>query len=377
MPGHDHQDGVGDDRGGAERRRLAAGGAGGRAGGDPQAAPLPRADGAGAARVLRALGGAHRGAVGRPDRGRDLSLDDLGRQPAAADQPAARRRGRHRLDRDQLHARPVPAHRGVRAAVRARRRRGRDQPRDPGPLRRVAGRGVPGRPPDPDPRPRRQRLAHHRHPRPQARGSRRSQDPHAVAHRQLRARGARREPGRHAGAAAAPGALQEGGRRHDDPVRDLAAAQDPRAGRLRHGVRGRHPARHRGVPLRHEQGQIRRPAGRPEGGDRPERRSANIAAEIGQVWMEVEQPGLQAAIDAGNEIIRGRSPTSPNGRRRCSRRSSAGWRRSPTPASTARRCSRRRRRRSRRTAPSNEAQVAMAATAGSAHRAPGSGRCSA
>jgi TRAP-type C4-dicarboxylate transport system substrate-binding protein len=30
----------------------------------------------------------------------------------------------------------------------------------------------------------------------------------------------------------------------------------------------------------------------------------NIAAEIGQVWMDVEQPGLQAAIDAGNEIIK-------------------------------------------------------------------------
>jgi len=30
---------------------------------------------------------------------------------------------------------------------------------------------------------------------------------------------------------------------------------------------------------------------------------ANIAAEIGQAWMEVEKPGLQAAIDAGNEII--------------------------------------------------------------------------
>jgi TRAP-type C4-dicarboxylate transport system substrate-binding protein len=30
---------------------------------------------------------------------------------------------------------------------------------------------------------------------------------------------------------------------------------------------------------------------------------ANIAAEIGQVWMDVEEPGLQAAKDAGNEII--------------------------------------------------------------------------
>lgn len=30
----------------------------------------------------------------------------------------------------------------------------------------------------------------------------------------------------------------------------------------------------------------------------------NIAGEIGQVWMDVEQPGLQAAIDAGNEIIK-------------------------------------------------------------------------
>ena len=31
---------------------------------------------------------------------------------------------------------------------------------------------------------------------------------------------------------------------------------------------------------------------------------ANIAEEIGRVWMEVEDPGLQAAIAAGNEIIR-------------------------------------------------------------------------
>jgi TRAP-type C4-dicarboxylate transport system substrate-binding protein len=31
---------------------------------------------------------------------------------------------------------------------------------------------------------------------------------------------------------------------------------------------------------------------------------ANIAEEIGQVWMEVEEPGLRAAIDDGNEIIR-------------------------------------------------------------------------
>jgi TRAP-type C4-dicarboxylate transport system substrate-binding protein len=30
---------------------------------------------------------------------------------------------------------------------------------------------------------------------------------------------------------------------------------------------------------------------------------ANIAREIGQVWMDVEEPGLQAAKDAGNEII--------------------------------------------------------------------------
>jgi len=30
---------------------------------------------------------------------------------------------------------------------------------------------------------------------------------------------------------------------------------------------------------------------------------ANLAAEIGEAWMEVEKPGLQAAIDAGNEII--------------------------------------------------------------------------
>jgi TRAP-type C4-dicarboxylate transport system substrate-binding protein len=31
---------------------------------------------------------------------------------------------------------------------------------------------------------------------------------------------------------------------------------------------------------------------------------ASIAEEIGQVWMDVEEPGLQAAMDDGNEIIR-------------------------------------------------------------------------
>lgn len=35
-----------------------------------------------------------------------------------------------------------------------------------------------------------------------------------------------------------------------------------------------------------------------------ENSGANIAAEVGEVWMEVEEPGLQAAIDEGNEIIR-------------------------------------------------------------------------
>ena len=233
-------------RGRAGGRGLARGGARGRAGDHAQAAPLPRADRAGAARLPRALGQAGRGPVERPDQGRDLSLDDAGRQPAAADQPAARRRGRPDLDRDQLHAGPVPAHRGVRAAVRAHQRCGRDQPRDPGPVREVALARVPGRAPDPDPRARRQRAPHDRHAGARARGPEGPEDPDAVPDRQLHARGARRQSGRHAGAAAAPGAGQARGRRHHDPLRDLAAAQDPGAGQVPHGVRGRHPARHRG-----------------------------------------------------------------------------------------------------------------------------------
>jgi TRAP-type C4-dicarboxylate transport system substrate-binding protein len=38
---------------------------------------------------------------------------------------------------------------------------------------------------------------------------------------------------------------------------------------------------------------------------------ANIAAAVGQVWMDVEQPGLQAAIDQGNEIIRWPADSKP------------------------------------------------------------------
>ena len=82
-------------------------------------APFPRADRAGPRSLRRALGPAGRGTVGRPHQGRDLSLDVARRQPAAAVRQL--RDGVADIVWTVTSYTPghVPAHRGVRAAVRA------------------------------------------------------------------------------------------------------------------------------------------------------------------------------------------------------------------------------------------------------------------
>ena len=177
-------------------------------------------------RVRRALGAPDRGAVGRPHQGRDLSLDVARRRAARALQPGARRRRRHRLDPARLHARRVPAHRGVRAADRASRQRRGDLARDPGRVRSDRA-GFRGRPSDPDLRPCRPGAPHGRQADPQGRGPRRAEAAHPVAHRRDADRGVGRPAGRHAGAGAAPGALARRGRRRAGALRDRAAAQGP------------------------------------------------------------------------------------------------------------------------------------------------------
>ena len=85
--------------------RLPAAGLGAEPGGGAEAAPLPRAEVAGADEDAGALGGGDPGRLGRPGEDRDLSVD-VARRLAAAAVPAGRRRGRrHHLDGERLHAR--------------------------------------------------------------------------------------------------------------------------------------------------------------------------------------------------------------------------------------------------------------------------------
>ena len=189
-------------------------------------ASLHRPHGADPRQVRRALGAPDRGAVGRPHQGRDLSFDGARRRTARALRPGARRRRRHRLDPARLHARCVPALRGVRAADRASRQRGGDLARNPGRVRSDRA-GLRGRAPDPDLRACRPGAPYGRQADPQGRGSRRAEAAHPVAHRRDADRGLGRAAGRHAGARAAAGAVEERGRRRAGALRDRAAAQGP------------------------------------------------------------------------------------------------------------------------------------------------------
>ena len=150
----------------------------------------------------------------------------LGGAPPELIQPGARRRRRHRLDPARLHARCVPALRGVRAADRASRQRGGDLARNPGRVRSDRA-GLRGRAPDPDLRACRPGAPYGRQADPQGRGSGRAEAAHPVAHRRDADRGLGRAAGRHAGARAAPGAVEERGRRRAGALRDRAAAQGP------------------------------------------------------------------------------------------------------------------------------------------------------
>ncbi len=190
-----------------------------------------------------------------------LSGDAARRHAGAALRPGARRRGRRRLDPARQHRRPLPAGRGVRAAVHHDQRRGDVEGvlgvhPDPG-ARRVQG--------NPGDRAARARPGHvpfgdqagegagrpegHEGPRPDPAG-------HQAARR------ARRHAGRHAAAADSRRALQghDRGLRHS--VGGGAFGQGARAHQVPYRVPGQHLALHDDLRDGDEQGQVRR-ASRP------------------------------------------------------------------------------------------------------------------
>ena len=171
-----------------------------------QAAPLPGPEIALADADAGALGEARRRCGRRQGEDRDLSLDVSRRCPAPAVPPGRRRRRRHRLDRERLYARPLPAFGSVRAADHLHQRHRRDQSRDEEALRRVPRAGIRGGESPVPPRP-------WRTGDPDGEGSgpacRRPEGQEAQGARpdgQRRRRGAGRHSGHHAGARPAAGA---------------------------------------------------------------------------------------------------------------------------------------------------------------------------